>query len=61
MVVTNKHFVGAGHIENPATAAEHLFQQEANPACVVNIGSANSKEESSHAKEFDLQKRYRAQ
>lgn len=54
------HFVLAGHSGNPAAAAEHLLQQEVNPACIHNNGSANSKEESFHVEEFDLPKRYGA-
>lgn len=54
------HFIFAGHSFNPEAAAEHLLQQEVNPACIHYNGSANSKEESFHAEEFDLQKRYGA-
>ncbi|XP_062171976.1 zinc finger CCCH domain-containing protein 55-like isoform X3 [Alnus glutinosa] len=47
-----------GHSGNPAVAAEHLLQQEVNPACIHNNGSVNSKEESFHVEEFDLPKRF---
>lgn len=59
MVLINVCFVGSGHGDNLAAAAENLLQQEANLACIPDNGSANSIE-SFHAEEFDLHKRYGA-
>lgn len=57
LVVINMCFVGSGHMDNLAAAAENLLQQETNLACIHVNDSANSIE-SFRAEEFDLHKRY---